>query len=108
MPKAARLVLITADMINAVGLPDGECENRVTAAIVRKYRRFWHHLHHTWIVGTDDTVEEVSDFVLPVLGAERPLLVTLIAEVGHPMVARGWLPKEAWSWLREQMPGERR
>jgi hypothetical protein len=106
-PKARRLVLVVADLIDTkTMLPTPREEDRLTRVIGRKYPQWWHWLHGTWILATDETVEQVAEFVVPLL-EERPVIVVLVAEAGRPMTAKGWLPKEAWTWLKEHMPPEK-
>jgi len=108
-PEAAkarpeRLVLISADMVDpATGLPQGRLENEFTRALASRWPRFWHHVHAVWIVAVDDPLVEVIRFAHDKLG-KRNLLVTLLAEVGRPLEAKGWFPPEAQKWLVDNAP----
>ncbi len=61
--------------------------------------QWWHFIEQTCIVTTSLTVAELTNLLLPYIETTDSLLFT---EVDPACVsyARGWLPKEAWDWLR--------
>ena len=56
---------------------------------------WWHYTHATYIVASDQHINEIYNNIL-FHGIYRQNL--LIIEV-QPDNKQGWLPKEAWEWL---------
>lgn len=59
---------------------------------------WWHYLTSTWLLSTTQTAQQVVDAIKPYMGAQDFLLV---GEFGPNYT--GWLPKEAWDWIQEQV-----
>lgn len=57
---------------------------------------WWHHLESTWILSTNDTVQEWTDRLTSLLDKNDRLLVVDITK----QVRNGWLTSQAWDWLR--------
>jgi hypothetical protein len=60
---------------------------------------WWHYLDSTWLVDTSLTVQQVSDRLKAVMDDDDKLLVLNIAGDAYA----GWLPPEAWEWIKEHM-----
>ena len=57
---------------------------------------WWHYLDSTWIIQSHLTIEQVSDKVKSKMDDNDSLLVIEIKNNYS-----GWLPKDAWEYLRE-------
>jgi hypothetical protein len=61
--------------------------------------RWWHYLTTTWIVLRYEALVELE-----------PKLVSLVSPLDRILIlpakgpAAGWLPGEAWAWIRENLP----
>jgi len=57
---------------------------------------WWHYLESTWIVHTMQDVNYVVDTIHAVMRQGDRLLVVQIDNQNR----NGWLPREAWDWIR--------
>ena len=58
---------------------------------------WWHYLTSTWLISTNKNPTEVYNALTPfIVPADR----ILIFELGT--AHQGWLPKEAWDWIKQQ------
>ena len=64
---------------------------------IKQSTTWWHYLESTWIVVTSESVREFTDRVKSKIDPNDRLLVVDIS--GRE--ARGWLPRKAWDWLKE-------
>ena len=62
---------------------------------------WWHYMESTWIVVRYDTLAELAPRLRRLIFAEDRLL---IMPARGP--ADGWLPKNAWTWIRARVPSE--
>lgn len=60
---------------------------------------WWHYLSNTWIVLRRDTLVEMQNVLVPLIGTQDRLL---IVPAKGPSV--GWLPQDAWTWLNAHVP----
>jgi len=61
-------------------------------------RSWWHYLDKTWLISTDETLEQVNERLRRHLrDTDKLLIVKFRGEYA------GWLPKEAWQWIEERM-----
>ena len=62
---------------------------------------WWHQLHSTWLVKTDKSAKDIvrilreGDRMAP---NDRLLVIRVDGDY------QGWLPKEAWEWIRKAIP----
>ena len=61
--------------------------------------KWWHFLESTWLVSTDETSSELYKRLLPALTRKDCILIIEV-----PNNAQGWLPREAWDWIRNNVP----
>ncbi len=68
--------------------------------VLKRGSSWWHHLESVWIITGARTPDQLFDEIRPHLRAmDRVLIVQL-----HDRDPRqGWLPKQAWDWLNENM-----
>ena len=57
---------------------------------------WWHYLESTWIIHTRQDVNYVVDAIHAVMRKGDRLLVVQIDNQNR----NGWLPREAWDWIR--------
>lgn len=62
--------------------------------------RWWHYLDSTWLVATSETASQLYNRLLQHLDKGDSIL---IIEAGKNI--QGWLPQEAWDWIRQELPG---
>jgi hypothetical protein len=61
--------------------------------------KWFHHLTWTWIVVRYETLDELQKLLVPLIFYDDRLL---ILPARGP--AGGWLPQEAWDWIRQNVP----
>ncbi|MFQ6616837.1 MAG: hypothetical protein ACE5HZ_08775 [Fidelibacterota bacterium] len=59
---------------------------------------WWHYLTSTWLVSTDETPDELYARLEATIDSRDGLL---IIEAGR--TRQGWLPEEAWAWIRDHI-----
>jgi hypothetical protein len=59
----------------------------------------WHYLDSTWLVDTPLTVQQASDWIRTAMDDNDKLLVLDITGDAHA----GWLPQDAWDWIKEHV-----
>lgn len=60
---------------------------------------WWHHLDSTWIVNSTLTPSQAFDRLKPTLDASDSMLIVNITGDTYS----GWLPQEAWDWLKKHV-----
>jgi hypothetical protein len=60
---------------------------------------WWHYLESTWLVATTRTADAASAALLPHIDKNDRLLVLNITGDAY----QGWLPAEAWEWIRKHV-----
>jgi hypothetical protein len=69
---------------------------------LKSFSRWWHYLETTWIVISDNTNDDVSTLTNNLTcEIDRSTDNILILEVGDMKSVNGWLPKEAWDWIKD-------
>ena len=58
---------------------------------------WWHHLDFTWIIVSQETIEQLYNRIAPHLHKSDH---ELILEIPPNARYYGWLPKEAWDWIQ--------
>lgn len=64
---------------------------------IKKSITWWHYLESVWIITANDTLNSLRTRLQNVLDDDDNLLVIEI-DSGR---ADGWLPTDAWEWLRK-------
>ena len=62
---------------------------------------WWHYLTNTWLLYTGRTPEDVATALRPHMALGDLLLVVEIRDNFH-----GYLPKDAWDWIRARLDRE--
>ena len=66
-------------------------------AITDSSLRWWHYMDNVWIVEANISADAYARKLFPYFTTnDRLLVVRITAE------SQGWLPKEAWDWLRSR------
>lgn len=58
---------------------------------------WWHHLKDTWIISTDESLDNWNEKLRIILNDNDSLLVVDITGKER----NGWLPINAWDWLNK-------
>src|SRR5947208_3217570 len=66
---------------------------------LKKSTRWWHYLQSTWLIQTDETAVQVWQRLVAHVDQQDSVL---LIEVRNN--AQGWLPKDAWDWIRDNVP----
>lgn len=66
---------------------------------LQKTGTWWHHLDFTWIIVSQETVEQLYNRLIPHLRQSDHIF---IAEIPSNARYFGYLPKDAWDWLEQQ------
>ena len=61
-------------------------------------QRWWHYLTSTWLISTNENASQLYNRLAPHLDQGDGIL---IIEAGNH--AQGWLPKEAWDWIHNEI-----
>jgi hypothetical protein len=68
-------------------------------AALQSAGKWWHFLESTWLIATDEAPAQLWKRVASAI-QKRDFL--MIIEVRNNV--SGWLPKEAWDWIRTNVP----
>ena len=66
---------------------------------IKQSGKWWHYLESTWIVATNETGQQIWNRLAAQIDKND---YVLIIEVRKDYF--GWLPKEAWDWLSQNVP----
>ena len=62
---------------------------------IKSYGEWWHYIDSTWIIKTDNSIEEVSNSIRKMMDINECLLIVEITNCKR----NGWLRKSAWDWI---------
>lgn len=62
---------------------------------------WWHYLDSTWLIVTSESLKELSQRIRDKIDTNDHLLVFDITDKDY----YGWLPKDAWKWIKEHIGG---
>ena len=65
--------------------------------------RWWHYLDSTWIVITDESVQQIWDRLERHIDKNDFMLIIEVLDN-----VQGWLPKDAWNWIHDNVPNPNR
>ena len=60
---------------------------------------WWHYLESTWLISTNELGDQLASRLRCHLDSNDSLLVIEVKRNYD-----GWLPKEAWDWINQQVP----
>lgn len=86
------LILITYDLKQ----PDRDYET-LYEAIKQCGDMWWHYMESVWMIHTDLTPAQCFERLHPNIDANDYLFLVDITNQAR----QGWLPKDAWSWLKQ-------
>ena len=66
--------------------------------VLKNSPKWWHFLQSTWLIQTNESAQQLYDRLKPHLD---PNDFVLVIEIRNN--AQGWLPKEAWDWINENV-----
>ena len=66
---------------------------------IKQSGKWWRYLDSTWIVITQEDAEQLWNRLAQHIDKNDYML---IIEVRHNV--QGWLPKDAWDWIRANVP----
>lgn len=66
--------------------------------VLKSAPEWWHFLESTWILFTRETATAWREKIKATLDDNDRLLIVDITQRSRD----GWLPKQAWDWLREK------
>jgi hypothetical protein len=69
---------------------------------LKNSQKWWHFIGSTWLIYTDETPQEIWDRISNHIDKND---YALIIEVRNN--CEGWLPKDAWEWINENVPSAR-
>ena len=61
---------------------------------------WWHYLGSTYIIKSDSSVGTITDDILKNWPNQRFFMAKIDTTPGN---RNGWLPKEAWEWIRNNV-----
>ena len=66
---------------------------------LKKSPNWWHYLESTWLVQTHETAHDLWLRILPHIHDRDRVLIIEVRNNSD-----GWLPKEAWDWINQNLP----
>ena len=66
---------------------------------LRNSYKWWHYIDSTWLVLRYESLAELQEKLVPLVFTTDQLLI--MPAKGPAM---GWLPKEAWAWVNQNVP----
>lgn len=85
------IVLVTYDLKQ----PDRNYD-ALYAAIKQSGTVWWHYLESVWLIRTEMTPAQCFDRIHPNMDENDSLFIVDISHKPH----QGWLPKDAWEWIK--------
>ncbi len=89
-----RILLVTLDL-RTVGT------NRALFDAIKEQGNWWHYMKPTWLIYTEKSPDEIVEALKPHIQGRGRLLVV---ELKRPY--QGYLPKDAWDWIRKRVDAE--
>jgi len=65
---------------------------------IQRSRSWMHYIDNTWIISTDETIEQLYSRLREHLIDQDLLLI-----MNTDGISAGWLPEEAWNWIQERI-----
>lgn len=59
---------------------------------------WWHYLKSTWLIATNESVQQLAGRLLQRIDKDDSLLVIEVLNN-----KAGWLPQKAWDWINRQL-----
>lgn len=68
---------------------------------LKKSKSWWHHLDSTWLIYTSETAQQLFDRLHQHIDSNDYILIIEVKKN-----YRGWLPKDAWTWINNHIEDE--
>lgn len=65
---------------------------------LKSYKKWWHHLNQAWIIISEETPFQIWKKIEDKIDRRNNLLIIEVKKN-----AEGWLPREAWDWIKENL-----
>jgi hypothetical protein len=78
-------------------MPGRNYDNLYSA--IKQCGKWWHYLESTWLIITSETSQQIWTRLVPHLDKSDFILIIEVRNDCH-----GWLPKDAWDWITENVP----
>lgn len=76
-------------------------DNRLERFIKDSFDKWMHYMECNWVVVSDKSVKEITEQLLPwVRNSDESNQLLLVTEI-DPDNVNGWLPHDAWNWIRK-------
>jgi len=69
---------------------------------LKNSNNWWHYLDSTWLIVTEESINELNDRIKNKIDKNDSLLIFDITNMDYS----GWLSEEAWQWIRNNIDGE--
>jgi hypothetical protein len=66
---------------------------------LKRSHRWWHYLKSTWLIQTEESADELWERIAPHIHRDDRVLIIEVRDN-----SQGWLPREAWAWVRANVP----
>ena len=66
---------------------------------IKAIGKWWHYLDSTWIVVSEESSQRIWNRLHSHIDENDYLLIIEVRNDSY-----GWLPKDAWNWIRENVP----
>lgn len=60
---------------------------------------WWHYLESTWLLKTNESINILTDKLRRAIDSDDRILIFDVTNMAN----NGWLPQEAWDWIREHI-----
>ncbi len=68
---------------------------------LRNSSTWWHYLDSTWLIVTQESINELNDRIKNTIDENDRFLIFDITGMDY----QGWLSEEAWQWIRKHING---
>jgi len=65
---------------------------------IKSLGSWWHYLDSTWLVDTNLSTQKIFDRIHPKMDSSDYLLIIAVKAD-----YQGWLPKDAWDWIKKHL-----
>src|SRR5260370_12564296 len=73
---------------------------RQIVEVLQKLGHWCHFFDKTWLIQTNQTADDIYNQLASFINNDERLL---ILEVKPGAMYQGWLPQEAWDWIRQRL-----
>lgn len=66
---------------------------------IKNHYTWWHYLDSTWLIYTSESTNQIWNRFSSIIDNNDSILIIEVKDN-----YQGWLPKEAWIWIKKYMP----